>query len=434
MMQKLKRRLTFLMAALTSLVLAGALIVTWKLSENQYQTSAETLFDSNFAALCDRLSDTATVTDVWLSEQELGTGCLLFLQDNGSALHYGGALPSESPRSELESLALEGAELFLDRTKLAQSGAITRQEAHFNMGGSCGDFYRCAAALLPRGTQGEYLLLVMMQEQGFLTRHMLWSALLYAGLWLMGSALLALISYWLVGKALAPTAQALRQQKEFIAAASHELRSPLAVVKTSLQAMNEGLPPERQEKLLQNAQSETDRMAQLTDDLLLLANGDLGNLPTHLESVEPDNLCIELYDQFYLLARQASHSLTLTLPDAAVPLIQADAGRLKQLLAILLNNAMEHTPAGTGIELVLCSGGKKASVAFLVVDHGPGISNEAKAHIFERFYRGDASRTSKRNFGLGLSVARELARLHHAALTVEDTPGGGATFRLEFPS
>lgn len=434
MIQKLKRRLTVLMAALTSLVLAGALVVTWNLSEKQFQASAEALFDSNFAALCDRLSDTDTVTDVWLSEQELGTGCLLFLQDNGSAIHYAGPLPSDSPRSELEALALEGTELFLDRAKHDQSGAITRQEAHFNMGGNNGDFYRCAAALLPRGTKGEYLLLVMMQEQGFLSRHMLWSVLQHVGLWLVGGALLALISYWLVGKALAPTAQALRQQKEFIAAASHELRSPLAVVKASLQAIDGTLPPERQERLLRNALSETERMARLTDDLLLLANGDLGNLPTHLESVEPDNLCIELYDQFYLLAKQASHVLTLSLPDTAVSPVQADAGRLKQLLAILLNNAIEHTPAGTGIELMLCGDGKKVPIAFLVVDHGPGISNEAKAHIFDRFYRADASRTSKQNFGLGLSVARELARLHHAALSVEDTPGGGATFRLQFNS
>lgn len=432
MIQKLKRRLTILMATLTSLVLAGALVVTWNLSEKQFQTSAEALFTSNFSALCDRLSDTATITDAWLSEQELSTGCLLFLQDNGSPIHYTGTLPCDTPRSELESLALEGAELTLDLSKKDRSGAIAQQEAHFYMGGTSGDSYRCAAALLPRGTRGEYLLLVVLQEQGFLSRHMWWSVLQYTGLWLAGSAVLALLSYWLVGKALAPTAQALRQQKEFIAAASHELRSPLAVVKTSLQAMAETPSPEGQPQLLRNAQSETDRMVRLTDDLLLLANGDLGNLPTHLETVAPDNLCIELYDQFYLLAKQTAHELTLSLPNTAVPSIQADAGRLKQLLSILLNNAIDHTPAGTAIELILCGGGEKTPTAFLVADHGGGISNEDKAHIFDRFYRADTSRTSKRNFGLGLSVARELARLHHATLTVEDTPGGGATFRLQF--
>lgn len=69
-----------------------------------------------------------------------------------------------------------------------------------------------------------------------------------------------------------------------------------------------------------------------------------------------------------------------------------------------------------------------------VADHGPGIPPEAQETVFQRFYRADASRTSKQNFGLGLSVARELARLHGATLTVRDTPGGGATFVVRFPA
>ena len=96
-----------------------------------------------------------------------------------------------------------------------------------------------------------------------------------------------------------------------------------------------------------------------------------------------------------------------------------------------MNNALEHTPENTAIALVL-SLGAKGTVDFLVIDHGSGIPDPDKAHIFDRFYRADASRTDIRNFGLGLSVARELARLHRASLTVLDTPGGGATFRLRF--
>ena len=174
-------------------------------------------------------------------------------------------------------------------------------------------------------------------------------------------------------------------------------------------------------------------MSRLIDDLLLLANGDLGNLPAHLEPLAPDNLCIEVYDQFYLVARDQGHALALVLPEEAVPTIRADEGRLRQLLAILLNNAIEHTPAETPIELVLRADGKSSAVTISVVDHGPGIPDEAKPHLFDRFYRADASRTSKRNFGLGLSVAKELARLHGASLVVTDTPGGGATFTLALP-
>ena len=84
-------------------------------------------------------------------------------------------------------------------------------------------------------------------------------------------------------------------------------------------------------------------MARLTDDLLLLASGDAGRLSVQLRPVAPDTLCIELYDQFYPLARQSGHTLTLELPEQGVPAVQADAERLKQLLAVLLHNALEHS-------------------------------------------------------------------------------------------
>lgn len=432
MIRKLRFRLTLLMTFLTALVLAGALFVTWQLSEKQYRSSAEQLFANNFSALCDRLADATSVSDAWLAEQERGTNCLLFLKDNGASLHYTGALASQTPRAELEMLVWEAAEQFLDISKRDGTGKVLRQEAHGTMAGNREDSYCLALALLPRGENGAYLMVASLQEKAFLVRHQFLSALQYAGLWILGTALLALISFWLIGKALAPTVQALRQQKEFIAAASHELRSPLAVIKASLQAVDGRLPMEQQAVLLRNAQKEADRMSRLTDDLLLLANGDVGNLSAHLKALAPDNLAIEVYDQFSLVARQKEHPLTLSLPEDTVPDIRADAERLRQLLAILLNNAMEHTPTGTPVELVLQTGCQKETVTFSVVDHGPGIPDAAKPHIFERFYQLDESRTRKSNFGLGLSVAQELARLHGAILAVSDTIGGGATFILTF--
>ena len=113
--------------------------------------------------------------------------------------------------------------------------------------------------------------------------------------------------------------------------------------------------------------------------------------------------------------------------------MQGDAERLKQLLAILLHNALEHTPPGTAVTLRLCAGGAKAPLSIAVADNGPGIADADKAKIFERFYRADPSRTDKQHCGLGLAVAQELARLHGAALRVSDTPGGGATFTVQFP-
>lgn len=433
MIAKLRKRLTILLTMMTASVLAGALFVTWRLSEAQYQSGVEELFHNNFSALCDRLAEASSITDTWLAEQEYSTQSLLFLQDNGAAMHYAGALESKTPRADLQARALESTCQTLDFSEHDSQGAIVGQEVHFSLCGMERDSYFAAAALLPRGKDGAYLLLISLQDQEMLTIHRHQSILQYLRLWLLGTLALALISHWLLGKALAPTVKALRQQKEFIAAASHELRSPLAVIKASVQTIDCQSPLEQQQHLLHNIQLEADRMTHLTDDLLLLANGDLGTIPAHLQPIAPDNLCLEVYDQFYPLAKQSGHSLTLALPDHSVPAIRADEERLRQLLSIILRNAMEHTPVGTPIGMVLSGGTPDQPVAISVVDHGPGIPAEAKVRIFERFYRADASRTSKKNFGLGLSIAQELARLHGASLSVQDTPGGGATFVICFP-
>ena len=431
MMRALRRRLAFLMTALTALVLAGALAVTWQFSQRQYTTSAEALFTQNFTALCDRLAEADTVSDAWLAEQERASGCLLFLQDNGAALHYPGASAAQS-RAALETQLWQAAAGQLSAETFGGAGA--RQSVRFLLG-RYGDIpYRCAAALLPRGAHGDYLLLALAQDTRFLAQHGLATALQYAALWLAGTAILLCLCFWLAGRALAPTEQAMVRQKEFIAAASHELRSPLAVIKASLQALAEqDLPTAQQAQFLRSSRAEADRMARLTDDLLLLARGDAGRLSVQLRPVAPDTLCIELYDQFYPLARQSGHTLTLELPERGVPTVQADAERLKQLLAILLHNALEHTPPGATVTLRLCAGGAKSPLSIAVTDNGPGIADADKAKIFERFYRADVSRTNKQHCGLGLAVAQELAQLHGAVLRVSDTPGGGATFTVQFP-
>ena len=341
-----------------------------------------------------------------------------------AALHFAGTTGSADARNAVEPLLEEGLSPQLDTSLQHSSGALQRQSAVFTLNEN-----RSHPALQPRGTAGSYLLVAALQDMGFVHRHAVQTVVQYGAIWFTGTLLLAIISWRLTGKALAPTALAMRRQKEFIAAAGHELRSPLAVVKASLDAACR-TPVTERATLLRNAEQETDRMARLVEDLLVLANGDLDALPAHLHPIAPDNLCLEVYDAFFPLAQQRQHPLSLTLPEDSVPSIEADPDRVKQLLAILLNNAFDHTPAGTPVELCLTYCGEKITLA--VQDHGPGIPDAEKARVFDRFYSADPSRTDKHNFGLGLSVAKELARLHHADLTVTDTPGGGAKFAVTF--
>ena len=165
MLTALRRRLTLLMTALTSLVLAGALVVTWNYAAAQYRTAAETLLTQNFSAIVDRLDSADSVSDAWLADQEHNSGCLLFLWDNGAALHFAGTTGSADARNAVEPLLEEGLSPLLDTSLHDSSGAVQRQSAVFTL-----NEYRCHAALLPRGTAGSYLLVAALQDMGFVHR------------------------------------------------------------------------------------------------------------------------------------------------------------------------------------------------------------------------------------------------------------------------
>ena len=426
MLAALRWRLTLLFTALTALVLAGLLALTCHMAAAQQRTAAETLFRNTFAALCDRLQAADAITDRWLAAQEANNCAALFVADNGTPLQLAGAWLWAAER---EALYKRAAPLAAD--------LLPGRSAFGNVTGAAGERYFAAAAVLPRGTK-DRLQVVYLQADAAAAKitALRWQ---YALLWLAGTLALALVSWWLAGQALKPTRAALQRQNEFVAAASHELRSPLAVIKASLAAAQapDMQAPARQ-SLLAGAEKEADRMARLTGDLLLLAGGDASALraKADLAPTALDTLCLEVYEQYTPLAREKQHPLTLILPEGdAVPTLPADAARLRQLLGILLNNALDHTPPGTPVELRLESlPGRRGGARLCVADRGPGIPDADKARVFDRFVRGDAARSDRAHFGLGLSVAREIADLHGAKLRVEDTPGGGAAFALTLPA
>ena len=232
-----------------------------------------------------------------------------------------------------------------------------------------------------------------------------------------------------------------KRQNEFIAAASHELRSPLAVIESSVTAIaaaeeNSAAPRsaeclEKQTQYLKNIRAECSRMAALVGDMLLLASTDAGSWSVKRETVDMDTLLIETYELYEPVCRSSGIRLFLDLPEDTLPHITGDSFRLKQLLTILLDNAVSYTPEDRGITISAAVNGKELTIS--VADQGCGIPPEARAHIFDRFYRGDSSRTDKRHFGLGLSIAKELAVLHGGRISVGETEGGGATFWIKLP-
>lgn len=417
MMRSLRLRLTGLYALLSALVLAAALVAGALLEARDLrQAGDESLLDAA-STVSARLAGATTLADSWLVEQEQAYECLFYLEDNGVPLEH-------TEKNGSKVLLTDEA---LDRC----AGLGAGQSAVFDFETANGEVWRCAAlALAPANLRHGPRLLLALRSTTLLNAQLAGVAVKYALLWVGGTALLTAAGALLAHIALKPTAVALRQQNEFVAAASHELRAPLTVIKSSLQAA--ASEPARRDKLLAIAGAEVTRLQRLTEELLFLAGQDAHILRLCPEELEPDTFLLEVWEAWRAPLRQSGHELTLELPDEPFSPIRADKARLEQLFTILLHNAMEYTPPGTAIELAAERRG--AGVLFSVRDHGPGVPEKDRQRIFRRFARGEECRTGKEHFGLGLSIARQIALLHGGKLWVEDAPGGGAVFLLQLPA
>lgn len=263
------------------------------------------------------------------------------------------------------------------------------------------------------------------------TNDKLFTVLGYAGLFLLGTVLLVVVNWFLSKLIVKPTEEGLKKQAEFVAAASHELRNPLAVIKGSLEAAQICDNAEDVDKYYANVSSEADQMSRLVNDLLLLAGNDSKRWSLLKEPFDLDTMLIELSEQYTPVARKNGKELHLDLPDEALGEIEGDSMRIRQIISVFIDNAISHSHDET--EIILKAKRKKKKIYISVVDHGDGISSEDKERIFDRFFQADNSRNSKKHFGLGLSIAKDLAKLHGGSVSVTDTEGGGSTFTLTLP-
>jgi signal transduction histidine kinase len=226
---------------------------------------------------------------------------------------------------------------------------------------------------------------------------------------------------------------AVAARDEFVAIATHELRTPLSALHLQLTSLHRALqrgappPPERLEQSLTTALRQTDRLGGLVTHLFDVSRVSTGQLELEREAVDLSALVHRLVARFEEPLAQARSAAVV---EAERPVVaRVDRLRVEQVLMNLLSNAMKYAP-GQPVELTVEQVGGDAVVA--VKDSGPGIPAEQQARIFERFQRasGEHSRSS---LGLGLYISRQIARAHGGDLTVESTPGQGARFLLRLP-
>jgi two-component system OmpR family sensor kinase len=232
--------------------------------------------------------------------------------------------------------------------------------------------------------------------------------------------------------ALTAERQTVEAQKRFVADAAHELRSPLANLRGTIEVtLRRPRSPEEYQESLAIAVAEIERLSRLTNDLLVLSRADAGQLMCRPAPCDAVAIAADAIAASAERATERRIDVDLAAP-GCLPIV-ADADRLRQVVDNLLDNGLRHAPEGT--TLTVSAEARNGDLVLAVRDRGPGLTAEQQRRVFDRFFRADESRArGSGGLGLGLSIAKAIVEAHHGTLTVESTPGAGSTFVVTLPA
>lgn len=231
-----------------------------------------------------------------------------------------------------------------------------------------------------------------------------------------------------IDRAFSDRAKTIEQMRRFVGDASHELRTPLVSVRgyAELYRMGALQTPEEVGQAMDRIEKEAIRMGALVEDLLELARLD-ETRPLEISQVD-----------LHTIAEDGAKDATAFDPERTVSVlgesvvIEAEENKIRQVVTNLMGNALRYTPAGSPLEIAVAKVDNDATIS--IIDHGDGIAPQVREKIFERFWRADNSRTRETGgSGLGLSIVSSTVNAHHGRITVDETPGGGATFTVSLP-
>lgn len=412
MLARLRRRLTALAAVLTGCVVAAVAAASFWICGTLYTAQRQATFAANISDLAGQWERDNTLELDRIQRDDIR----FFLAENGTPLMIS-TLAAHSEQSALWE-ALRDAGFDPEAAPLfSQQEEILLQRVALPGGDS-----RLAAR--KQATEQGWRLLVAWQPLAAERQTLLRAAAAFSLLAAAGIALLTALCWIIAGRAIRPVREAMRQQREFVRAAGHELRTPLGVLRAGL-AVLPGENAEAARRHIGLMDAEAARMGGLIDNLLVLSGGGLIQ-PGPPQSFAPDTLLLDMAEAWEPAVRRAGRQLQVILPPEPLDPIHGHREELRQILSIFLDNALRYAPVGSAIELHCTVRGRK--VTWAVCDHGPGVPDAEKAAVFQRFWRADSGRSDRDHFGLGLSVAAELAARCGMQLGVRDACGGGAAF------
>jgi signal transduction histidine kinase len=275
---------------------------------------------------------------------------------------------------------------------------------------------------------GDYAVQVFQAGRYLTGQNIVLSQLLKAMLWIgIGSILLISLAAWLLaGRTIRPIQQTWDKQQEFVANASHELRAPLTLIRAGVEMALRNTESPGQKQYLQDALRDSDRMNKLIEELLLLSRLDAGAQSIELKEIEIVPFLEPILRQLHLSASQNEIKLVEKISEVK---IVADPQRVEQLILILFDNALQHTPTGGEITLVTYKEGNMGCI--LLEDTGAGIPEKQLERVFDRFYR--VKQGTSKGSGLGLSIAKSLVENQNGSIVIRNRAPKGLDVLVKFP-
>lgn len=433
MLRRLLNQLHIIMTGILMVIITLILAFSFWNTYQSSQTADITYIQRMASLIIYQLEADTELPETVLSDYEEQMNVYSALSDSEGSLLY--QSDADFPTDFSILLQKAGQSIGIENTAgSSAAGQVTEQGGYIELEGLHRDsYYVIPATVSTQGGDSLSLTLVYPKNSGL--ELFLGQAPLYLCIWIGSFCIVLFLSRFLLKKAFAPSEEMIKSQKDFVAAASHELKSPLAVIMANTEALQDmqshnNSDPQSQ-ACLDVIDAECSRMSRLVRDMLTLASSDADKWRIQKSEINVDTLLISLYEAFEPVCIGKKIRLDLCLNEETYPILFSDRERLFQILSIFLDNAVCYSPEGSSIQIQTASG--ERALTFSIVDHGKGIPAEDKPFIFDRFYRGDKSRTDKSHFGLGLSIAKELAGMLGGEIGFEDTEGGGAMFFLRLP-
>lgn len=425
MFRKIQLKLSFICCSITALIVLFIILCCLSVSERTMYGQEKALFLLKAGTISSDLHFSESIDINWYKRNHTGKN-LLFIEVNGSPATLSNLLLSKQEQDIIQEL-----KKYMERENPADDSTVispnTRQKS-FPYTKDGHKFLIMNAALLENEQEITYTFLYNLDN---FSKNVTLQRVRFLAIWFISILILYMFSHIFTSHLLKPLAQNDENQRHFVAVASHELRSPLAVFKTGLSILKHKPDPEKTMSIFALMENEMSRMERLIGDLLCLSKMENAEFDFIFNHTDLAKLLTEIYETYTAIAKSKNLALSLSIAADHDYKCLCDSQRIEQAIIILLDNALSYTPRGQDITLNLYGSHKKCYLQ--VIDSGKGIPDSEKEKIFDRFYQVNSSHSHKEHFGLGLSIAREICHKHGGKISVSDTKGGGSTFTIILP-